>query len=47
MALMRTRAGCYAGYKSRVAVPELVNEYMAGKTRLDQYITHEMKFDEV
>lgn len=28
-------------------VPELVNEYMAGKTLLDKYITHEMDFDQI
>lgn len=28
-------------------VPELVQEYMDGKTMLDKYITHNMKFDEI
>lgn len=28
-------------------VPELVTEYMAGKTLLDKYITHEMDFDQI
>eukprot|EP00877_Chromochloris_zofingiensis_P002931 jgi/Chrzof1/12639/Cz07g01320.t1 len=37
----------FGGYKSRVQVPELVQEYMDGKTMLDKYITHNMKFDEI
>lgn len=37
----------FGGYKSRVQVPELVHDYMDGKTLLDKYITHEMKFDEI
>uniref|UniRef100_A0A061S8I9 S-(hydroxymethyl)glutathione dehydrogenase n=1 Tax=Tetraselmis sp. GSL018 TaxID=582737 RepID=A0A061S8I9_9CHLO len=37
----------FGGYKSRKQVPELVQKYMAGGTRLDDYITHEMKFDQI
>ncbi|KAG2484252.1 hypothetical protein HYH03_016897 [Edaphochlamys debaryana] len=37
----------FGGYKSRVQVPDLVNDYMAGKTMLDKYITHNMKFDQI
>ncbi|KXZ53335.1 hypothetical protein GPECTOR_7g1229 [Gonium pectorale] len=37
----------FGGYKSRVQVPELVSEYMAGGTLLDKYITHTMKFDDI
>ncbi|KAG2433792.1 hypothetical protein HXX76_008150 [Chlamydomonas incerta] len=37
----------FGGYKSRVQVPELVEEYQAGKTLLDKYITHNMKFDQI
>lgn len=37
----------FGGYKSRVQVPELVKDYMAGTTLLDKYITHEMKFDDI
>jgi S-(hydroxymethyl)glutathione dehydrogenase/alcohol dehydrogenase len=28
-------------------VPELVKEYMDGKTMLDKYITHTMSFDKI
>lgn len=28
-------------------VPSLVDKYMSGKTRLDDYITHRMPFDKV
>jgi hypothetical protein len=28
-------------------VPKLVDRYMAGETMLDQYISHEMAFDQV
>eukprot|EP00882_Tetradesmus_deserticola_P003174 GHRQ01003365.1.p1 GENE.GHRQ01003365.1~~GHRQ01003365.1.p1 ORF type:complete len:383 (+),score=180.83 GHRQ01003365.1:394-1542(+) len=37
----------FGGYKSRVQVPELVTEYMAGGTRLDKYISHNMKFEAI
>lgn len=37
----------FGGYKSRVQVPELVTEYMSGKTLLDKYITHNMDFDQI
>ncbi|PNW76217.1 hypothetical protein CHLRE_12g543350v5 [Chlamydomonas reinhardtii] len=37
----------FGGYKSRVQVPELVQEYQAGKTLLDKYVTHNMKFDQI
>ncbi len=37
----------FGGYKSRIAVPQLVEQYMAGETMLDKYITHEMKFDQI
>lgn len=37
----------FGGYKSRVQVPELVKEYMGGGTRLNDYITHNMKFDQI
>jgi S-(hydroxymethyl)glutathione dehydrogenase/alcohol dehydrogenase len=28
-------------------VPDLVNQYMAGETLLDKYITHTMDFDQI
>uniref|UniRef100_A0A7S1CTM3 S-(hydroxymethyl)glutathione dehydrogenase n=1 Tax=Picochlorum oklahomense TaxID=249345 RepID=A0A7S1CTM3_9CHLO len=37
----------FGGYKSRLQVPDLVETYMRGETKLDDYITHTMKFDEI
>jgi len=37
----------FGGYKSRIQVPGLVEKYMAGGTRLDDYVTHEMPFDQI
>lgn len=37
----------FGGYKSRLQVPELVVKYLAGDTKLDDYITHRMPFDKV
>ncbi|KAG2438339.1 hypothetical protein HYH02_010797 [Chlamydomonas schloesseri] len=37
----------FGGYKSRVQVPDLVNDYMSGTTMLDKYVTHNMKFDQI
>ncbi|KAI8474378.1 MAG: formaldehyde dehydrogenase [Monoraphidium minutum] len=37
----------FGGYKSRVQVPELVADYMAGKTLLDKYITHSLPFTQI
>jgi S-(hydroxymethyl)glutathione dehydrogenase/alcohol dehydrogenase len=30
-----------------VQVPDLVQDYMSGNTKLDDYITHTMKFDQI
>ena len=37
----------FGGYKSRIEVPKLVEKYLAGKTKLDDYVTHEMKFEQI
>ncbi len=37
----------FGGYKSRVQVPQLVEQYMAGDTLLDKYVTHRLKFDQI
>ena len=37
----------FGGYKSRVAVPKLVEKYQSGTTKLDDYVTHTMHFDEI
>ena len=28
-------------------MPDLVNEYMSGGTKLDDYVTHNLKFDQI
>ena len=37
----------FGGYKSRLQVPDLVELYMKGETKLDDYITHNMAFDQI
>lgn len=41
------RGTAFGGYKSRVEVPKLVEKYLAGKTMLDEYVTHQMKFEQI
>jgi S-(hydroxymethyl)glutathione dehydrogenase/alcohol dehydrogenase len=41
------RGTAFGGYKSRLAVPLLVDKYLQGKTRLDKYITHNMDFAQI
>lgn len=41
------RGTAFGGYKSRVHVPGLVEEYMRGENKLDDYITHNMSFDSI
>ena len=41
------RGTAFGGYKSRVEVPKLVEKYLEGKTMLDEYVTHEMKFEQI
>mmetsp|Transcript_14937 Transcript_14937/g.32101 ORF Transcript_14937/g.32101 Transcript_14937/m.32101 type:complete len:254 (-) Transcript_14937:165-926(-) len=37
----------FGGYKSRTQVPELVEKYLKKEVKLDEYVTHEMKFDQI
>lgn len=37
----------FGGYKSRDSVPKLVDEYMAGKVKVDEFITHNMPLDKI
>lgn len=38
----------FGGFKSRSQVPELVEKYMDGKFKVDEYITHaDMKLDDI
>ena len=35
------------GWKSRDSVPKLVDDYMAKKLKVDEFITHNFKLDQV
>eukprot|EP01023_Acetabularia_acetabulum_P009112 TRINITY_DN14028_c0_g2_i1.p1 TRINITY_DN14028_c0_g2~~TRINITY_DN14028_c0_g2_i1.p1 ORF type:complete len:463 (-),score=91.50 TRINITY_DN14028_c0_g2_i1:292-1560(-) len=37
----------FGGYRSRIDVPELVNKYMHKKFKVDEYITHHFKLDQI
>eukprot|EP00959_Pyramimonas_sp_CCMP1952_P453133 9467742-Pyramimonas_sp.AAC.1 len=37
----------FGGYKSRTEVPQLVEKYLNKEVKLDEYVTHEMKFDQI
>lgn len=37
----------FGGWKSRPQVPMLVDLYMAGELKIDEYITHKLKFSEI
>lgn len=37
----------FGGYKSRSDMPGLVDMYMDGKLRLDEYITHRMSLEQI
>lgn len=37
----------YAGWKSRDSVPRLVQDYMAGKMKVDEFVTHTMPLVEI
>lgn len=41
------RGTAFGGYKSRIAVPQLVEKYLAGKTLLDKYVTHKLPFAQI
>jgi len=41
------RGSAFGGWKSVEQVPGLVTEYMEGKMMLDEFITQNMKFDEI
>jgi len=36
---------CFLGFKGRDVIPKLSGEYMAGKLKLDELITHTMPLD--
>lgn len=35
------------GFKSKDSVPKLVRDYMSGKIKLDEFITHKMSLEQV
>ena len=37
----------FGGFKSRTQVPELVEQYMQNKFKVNEYITHNMSLDEI
>mmetsp|Transcript_69309 Transcript_69309/g.212474 ORF Transcript_69309/g.212474 Transcript_69309/m.212474 type:complete len:392 (-) Transcript_69309:122-1297(-) len=37
----------FGGWKSKPQVPELVQRYMNGELKVDEYITHKLKFEEI
>ena len=41
------RGTAFGGFKSREDVPKLVKDYMNGKFRVDEYITHTMKLTDI
>lgn len=41
------RGTAFGGYKSRVDVPLLVERYLKGEIKLDEYITHHFTLDEI
>ena len=38
---------CAAGWKSRASVPVLVDKYLEGKLKIDEFISHTMPLSEV
>ena len=41
------RGTAFGGYKSRMDVPQLVDRYMKGEIKLDDYITHWLDLDRI
>ena len=37
----------YVGYKSVDSVPQLVQDYMGGKVKVDEFITHNLPLDDI
>eukprot|EP01024_Parvocaulis_polyphysoides_P018649 TRINITY_DN18275_c0_g4_i1.p2 TRINITY_DN18275_c0_g4~~TRINITY_DN18275_c0_g4_i1.p2 ORF type:complete len:102 (-),score=17.24 TRINITY_DN18275_c0_g4_i1:75-380(-) len=37
----------FGGYRSRIDVPELVNQYMDKKFKVDEYVTHKFELDQI
>lgn len=41
------RGSAFGGVKGRTELPGLVEDYLAGKVMVDEYVTHNRKFDEI
>jgi len=41
------RGSAFGGVKGRTELPGLVDDYLAGKVRVDEYVTHHRKFAEI
>ncbi|KAF5369761.1 hypothetical protein D9758_001333 [Tetrapyrgos nigripes] len=41
------RGSAFGGVKGRTEIPGLVSDYMAGKVKIDEYVTHYRKFEEL
>ena len=41
------RGTAFGGFKSREDVPKLVKDYMNGKFKVDEYVTHTMKLKDI
>ena len=37
----------YVGYKSVDSVPQLIQDYMGGKVKVDEFITHNLPLDDI
>lgn len=37
----------FLGWKSVESVPKLVSEYMSKKIKVDEFVTHNLSFDEI
>lgn len=38
---------CYSGWKSCESVPKLVEDYLAGKLKVDEFVTHSVPLDKI
>ncbi|CAL1283534.1 unnamed protein product [Larinioides sclopetarius] len=41
------KGSAFGGWKSKDSVPKLVDQYLNGKLKIDEFVTHELKFDEI
>ena len=41
------RGTAFGGFKSRDDVPKLVEKYLDGKFKVDEYVTHTLKLEEI